>query len=478
VRRFLKHVSAVWVVNATNGILGVVFVPLAVSRLGMEGYGLFSIYTVLSGYMILAELGIGTNLQRLLASNPDENWRRQQLQTVLGLYVVMCVLALSLLPALVYLVPRFIFPVAPEARSLVARITIFAVLEYVMGVPTSVIQNACVADERFGRYARFALASGAVRYGLMFSAVLVFSRPDYVVGLIIARRIVDAPLAYSLMGRLPAGAWRPRFAMPELAAILGHSSVLSIAQVFQVSVVALGAIMVNWFFGIRQLGVYRAAFDLASKVWFFSNTIGVVLFPKFVRMLSRSDERLRLGRLLPDTLVGSWAAFALLAIGGALAGPVALPVIGLAHPEVVTLFVVLFAGVSLNAHANTAYAFMLAAGQYLRAVLLSVLSLGLLVGIFVGTSRTVGTLAIGWAWIGSQSVYAFAADLTALQLAGVSLQPLRDLFGRLAMLGAVGLGVLSGLQHIPAAGGLVGLGVITFVLLKRGNELRSALARS
>ncbi|HET8712394.1 MAG TPA: hypothetical protein VFM23_01790 [Gemmatimonadales bacterium] len=446
-RVFLKNVSAVWVMNLVNGVLGIVFVPIAVHRLGASGYGLFSIYTVLASYVALTDLGIGTNLQRILAGRGkgdgggDDAWRREQVQTAWGFYLLLCAALLLLLIALVRVVPDYLFPVSADSRRAVQWITVLAVLDFVLGVPALLMQNTAAAAERFDRYSRFGLTSGLVRYTLMFAGVLLTRRPEVLVAVITARRLIDVPLALAITGGLPPGAWRPRFAKAPFLEFLRGTSLLSLAQLLQVSIIALPAMLVNWFFGIRPLGVYRATFDLASRVWFFSNTIGLVLFPKFVRMLAAERERLQ--GMLPRLLSFSWMAYAALGLLGALAGPTVLRLFGLRGPEFAALFVVLIAALSWNAHATTAYAFTLAAGRSARAVVLGALGLTLLVAtFFVTRSAGAGLLAIAWSWAVSQLIYAFVADISALRILGVPVRPVEDLVMRVAAAAAVSLVVL------------------------------------
>lgn len=442
--------------NLVNGVLGIVFVPVAVHRLGAAGYGLFSIYTVVAGYVALTDLGVGPNLQRLLAGRPGGKTAGRpeaavhEIQTAWGFYLLLSAGLLLLLIALLHVVPQYLFPVAPESRRVVQWITAFAVFDWVLGLPVLLLQNTCAAAERFDRYSRFTLASGLVRYGLMFAGVLLTTRPEVVAGLIAARRLLDLPLALRITGGLPAGAWRPRFARDSFLRFLAGSSAMSAAQLVQVSVVAVPAVLVNWFFGIRPLGVYRATFDLVNRIWFFSNTIALVLFPKFVRMLAGTRERLALQGILPRLLSLSWIAYGALAIAGALVGPTALRAIGLGGAEYAALFVALIGALSFNAHGTTAYVFHLAAGRPLRAALLGLIALILLLGtFFAARAAGAGLFAIAWGWAASQLVYAFAVDLTALRALEAPVRPLRDAAVRVIIVVAVALAVLTQLAWLP-----------------------------
>jgi len=447
VRAFLRRVSYLSSANVVNGVLGIIFVPVAVRRLGNEGYGVFSIYAVLVGYVALVELGLGKNLIRVLASLHAVEDRRDQLRLAWGLYLTVAATLVVVAPVAAWLVPRVLFPVEPAQRATVQWIALLAIADYVLAVPVFVMQNRCIADEQFDRYSRFVVASGLVRYGISFAAVFAFVDPAQVVAAIVLRRFGDILLARRLMGALPSGAWKPRFDRRDFARMAGHSSALSLAQLLQITVVSVGAMLVNYVFGLRALGIYRAAFDLAAKVWFFSNVVGFVVFPRFVRLLADREGRARLGIVLPSVLQTSWLAYSVLAILAVIVGPWVLPLMGLGGDEYVRLFLLLIVGVSFNAHTNLAYEFLQATGRYRTVAALAAFSLAGLLGTFVAVAGVAGLLAIGWAWLGSQIVYGVVSDARVFRAIAVRGRlTVRDLLARGAGVVAVLLFLSGGLR--------------------------------
>lgn len=459
-RGFARRVSHLSVANAANGILGLIFVPVAVFRLGPEGYGIFAIYTVLAGYVALVDLGVGKNLVRLLAGTRDEQVRRDHLRLALGFYLAVAGALVVLAPLLGWLVPRVLFPVDPEVRWVVQFITLCALGEYALGIPVALLQNRCMADERFDRYSRFIATSGALRYGILFGAVTMFPRPEFVVLALVSRRLIEAPVALAIMGGLPAGSWRPRWEPADFGRMLAHSSLFSAAQLLQLTVVSIGAILVNAVFGLRALGVYRATFDLASRVWFFSNTLGYVVFPSFVRLLGSAEGRGRLAVLLPTGMRISWLAFGVLGVTGVALGPTVLSVIGLRDQAFTVLFVPIIVGVAFNAHTNLAYEFVQAAGRYRAVIGLVALSLTVMVATFALLAGAAGLVAIGWAWLVSQGTYGLVGDGLALGALGRPVAWMREMLVRLLVLGGVVCCVVAALGlAAPAfwAAGLAGL---------------------
>lgn len=417
-RAVLRRVSYVSLANVVNGVLGVVFVPVAVARLGTTGYGLFSIYLVLAGYTPLIDAGVGKNLIRLLGGETRDAGRREHLRSALAVYLSLGALFLVLTPGFAWLVPRVLFPVAAEFRVVVALIVAFAVAEYAVGIPVAMRQNHCLAQEHFGRYATFQVASGSLRYLMGFAAILLLPRSEVVVGFMAGRRVIDVFTSRLILGPLPSGSWRPRFVIAEMRRMVGHSAMLSVAQFVQISVVSAGSVLVNYRFGLAALGVYRAVLDLASRVWLFSNSAGSVVFPRFVHLWVREEGRRRLRTLLPAALQVSWLGYALLGVAGAVVGPLILPLIGLGGPDYGPMFATVVVGTCLMGHGNIAYEFVQATGRYGLAAGLAALSLTLMVGAFVALAPVSGLLAIGWAWFLSQTIFAFVVDGVAIGMLG------------------------------------------------------------
>lgn len=462
-RSSIRNISGVSLANVGNGILGLIFVPVAVKRLGAVAYGEFAIYSILVSYVVLLELGLGKNLLRRLAGSVDEHYQLDQLRLAAGLYVTIAVLLLVTLPGIAYVVPRYLFPVSAELQGTVGRIAILAILDYVMGVPTSLMQTRCVASEQFGRYSRYAITSGAYRYGLGFLALLVTNRADVVVAFMVSRRIIDFWVARRIMGRLPTGAWRPRFNARAFGDLIRSSAALSIAQILQVTIVSIGAILVNRVFGMQSLGMYRAAFDVASKVWFLSNPAGLVLFPKFVRLLANRANMRMLTVLIPALLTLNCLLFSTIAlIASGAAGPV-FSRIGLGDQRYIQLFTLIVSAICLNGHANLAYEFTQAAGKFGNAVLFGVVSLGLLIGTFYVTVHLGPELSIGLAWLVSQIGYTFATDMSVHEILS---PPWRSTLAAFAIrLAAIALMIAGALAVLDGRYGLYAASLIATSIL-------------
>lgn len=472
-KQFVKNVGFVYSVNIINGILGVIAVPLAVHFLGAPGYGIYSIYTIMAAYVALIDLGVTKNLTRTLAGVNESKQYKLHLQTTLGLYIMISVTLLCLLPLLVYIVPTYIFPVSSENIDTVRWIVVLSAIEFIISVPAIMMQSLCVAKECFDRYSAFSFLSGLYRYGLMYLGILIFHEPVVVVALVVGRRFVDIYTARKIMGGLPGGSWAPIFNLRSLKSVIGNSIALSFAQLSQITVISIGSVLVNGIYGLEVLGLYRSSFDIATKVWFFSNGIGLVVFPRFVQTLKDQITRHLLFNQFSLILKASWAGYALLYGLGIILSPYILNLIGLHSPLVQSLFIVLLLGVCINAHANLSYEFLQATGRYWAVAWLGLVALIIMVISFYGLNENVGIMAIGWAWVGSQLIFAIFADsLTLYEIRTSKRKQVLVFFSKTGIFLTILISTLGGLGYLSVVVKYTGIGIIAIVFLYSLLQLR------
>ncbi len=408
--KFLLHLLSVYSANALNGILGVIAVPLVVSVLGGERYGIYSIYAVLASYIALIDCGVTKHFIRLMSSATHPEGKTDFLRKAFGWYLFLALVLAGSLPLLVFLVTRYLFPVPTEYLSQVRWIVILAVIEYVLTIPLMLTQAYTMANLGFGRYSNFIAISGFLRYFLMFLGAWMYKSPVMVVLFLVARRIFELFGARFILLMPPRNAWRPRINILEFFQVLKASSVMSLAQFLQTTVVSIGSVLLNRHFGVAVLGNYRAAFDLSSKVWFFSNGIGLVVFPKFSQILSNTGEREGLLVKMMLWLEKSWVGYLLIAIMAICGAPALLPLIQLGDEQILHFFMLLILGICLNAHTNVSYEYLLADSRYQSVAFLSFGVLIIMYLSYLFLIGSAGPYAIGWAWIVSQAAYALVAD--------------------------------------------------------------------
>ena len=427
--------------------------------LGTAGYGLLSIYMLLSAYVLIADLGVGKNLLRLLSEQPDPERRLHNIRVGLGMYALLCAGWFAVLPALAILVPRFLFPVPIEYLPALRWMVVLATVEFALGIPASLMQTARVAAQRFDSYAGYSLATGLTRNGVMIGAALIFGSPVAVAAALALRKLVDVLIAGKILGWLPRAAWRPVFDLCSFRSMLSQSLALSAALGLNATLMAIGSPLVNARFGLQGLGLYRAAFDLAGKIAFVSNGVTLVVFPRAARYFATVRDMRRAGAVFGIALRCSSIAYLIFAACAVVAAPWVLPFIGLRDATTIAMFPLLIVGLSLNAHSLLANELVQAAGSYRYSIYLNLSALVTLVALFE-TMPVPGLMAIGWAWIGAALVSAMVADALLLSLCatGRSGQASAALVKIVATAACVGLLIFQ--VHLAVLSGTVLAGIL------------------
>ena len=409
-RRFTANVGRIYAAQLVTGLFGVAFVPFAVERLGLEGYALWSVYGILQGYIVLAELGLGKNMVRLLASTDHPGTRLRLLQTASATFVFVAVGLLLAAWPLAVVASDVLFPVAASARLTVRGIALLAVADYLLGIPTAMRVGMTMADRRFDRLASFNAFAGLLRFGTGAAAVGFGWSPLGVVAATVLRRLPEWAVAEAMLEPLPRGWARPRAERDGVHQFVGQTLELSAAQVLQVTVISMGTFLVGWRSGLAGVGAFRAVFDVVAKVWFISSGIGVVLFPTLSGAVSSPSRRAEVAAVLPPLLSLSFAAFAVLAAAGGVATPLAVALLRFDFPEAPAVFALLLGGIVFTAHANVSYELLQSLAAYRRIAVLNAATLVFYVAATWVVPVTSPTVAVAAAWWLAQLASALAAD--------------------------------------------------------------------
>lgn len=405
-----KNLFYVYGVNLINGLAGIAFIPLAIKSLGAEGYGIYSIFVIISSYIYFVEMGVAKYFTRTIAQTVSIEEQSVIMQNAVGSYIRIAQLLVLLTPILFIIVPSIIFPT--NNNLLVSIIVVLASLDYLLSIPTTIQLTYNIGKEKFKNVSKFNLISGLSKHFFLILTVIFTESVLLLICVILLRRIFDIVYARKILVQLPDGSWKPKYLKGEFKKVLSQSLMLSAAQLTQVTILALGTFLVNKNFTIREVGIYKSVFDLATKVWFFSNSLGMVIFPRLSALLKNDKEKVYILNKIPLFNNASWIIYNILFLIVYITLPFIPNFLGIQDMK---LFFLLLFGVCINAHTNLSYEFLQAASRLKEVIYTSCSTIIIMVATFYLCLYDYGFYSIGIAWIVSQCINSFVMDYLVLK---------------------------------------------------------------
>lgn len=271
----VKKLFSVYGSNFLLGILGIITVPILLKNIGVEGYGYYGIYLTLLSYYTLFELGIIKHFTKLISQ------KKTEINGIVSCFYYFTVSMILLFVPFTIIITKFFFGVDWKISILIG---VIASLEYIFYLPTKIYSSYATANKNFERISLFNLISGLIRYILIIFGALVTQNIIWVVALLALRRFFDIKLSKRIIRENVQIFNFNTINKVNLHKVFGYykeSIFLSGTQVLQINLNGMIALIISKFFGVEGLGIYRSTYDLLSKIWFFSNGLGMVVFPYF-----------------------------------------------------------------------------------------------------------------------------------------------------------------------------------------------------
>ncbi|MFD1929265.1 oligosaccharide flippase family protein [Sporosarcina siberiensis] len=411
---FKKNVLSVYSVNLVNGLVGIAFIPLALKGIGVEGYAIYSIFIILTSYIFFVEMGVSKYFTKSIAQSIGKEKQKKEMQLAVGIYLRIAAILILFTPILLYIVPNYVFPVSKQG-NIVEIIIILSVADYLLSIPVAILLTFNKGKENFIIISKYNLIAGLSRHLFLIIGVLVFKSVLPIIFIVLIRRLFDIIYAFKYLDPLPKGAWKPNYQKGEFKIVISQSILLSAAQLSQVTVLAVGTYLVNKNFTITEVGIYKSSFDMAAKVWFLSNGLGMVIFPRFAALLlDRKNIKVLIRKLMLFIRI-SLFAYTLFFVIAVLLVPYISNILLIKD---LYLFYLLLYGVCLNAHTNLSYEFLQASSKLKVIILINFIILLLIIGSFYLLIDLYGIYSIAISWVISQFVYSLIMDYLTLIVVG------------------------------------------------------------
>ena len=350
----IKKLFSVYSSNFLLGILGVITVPILLKNIGTEGYGYYGIYLTIITYFTLFELGIIKHFTKLISQ------KKIEVNEIISCFYYFTISIIVLFIPISVLIINILFGTDWKIGVLIA---IVASLEYIFYLPTKIYSSYATAHKNFERLSLFNFISGLNRYTLIIFGSIITQNVFIIIILLAIRRMLDIKLSRVILKeKIRIFDFRNinKINIFKVFAYYKESIYLSGTQALQINLNGMISLIISKLFGVEGLGLYRSTFDVLSKIWFFSNGLGLVIFPYFV------GSSVGVNKYKKYTFI-SWIFYTLVYTAFILLFPLLNEFLlngSLSNRDDMFLFLFILISVLLVAQGNLSFEFLQAKGNY------------------------------------------------------------------------------------------------------------------
>lgn len=302
---FLGSIAPVFVLLMT--------VPIYISAIGVERYGVISMLWVFFGYVGLLDLGLSrATTYRLAQLGRDRNseyftsyWTSLALNAALGI----------LLAGAFYVIASLGLSITNLSKASISSEISDALPGISILFPFVLLSNTFVgrleAESRFRYLALANLIGSLLLQAAPILAVwaLGVSIASATIGLVIARVIMTLALAtpyilelrHARLGSVSRG---------EAAQLIKYGGWVSVSNIVSPILVSLDQFVIGYFVGARGVAHYSVAYSIVTKFWLLPSAVTRVLFP---RLTAAGDEDRASMASLSLSITG-WLLFPVVAV--------------------------------------------------------------------------------------------------------------------------------------------------------------------
>jgi|GEM_PF-3569371 len=385
----IKKLLTVYSSNFLLGLLGIITVPILLRNIGTDGYGFYALYLTIASYFTIFELGVIKHLIGLIAQKSNKVD-----ELISNFYYVTIAMVTLCIPIIIVIM---ILIIDGDWKKGVF-IGIISSVEYMFFLPTKIYSAYARAHKNFERLSLFNSISGFLRYAILILGSLFTHNVYILITLIALRRLFDVKLSKTIL-KEDLGIFNFRsLSSSNIKKVLGlykESISLSITQALQINLNGMISVIISMLFGLQGLGVYRSTYDFLSKIWFFSNGLGMVAFSYFASNPLGINKNKKFISI-------SWIFYTLLYIALILIYPwVNKYVLNgiLTSKEDILLYVFMLITVLLIAQGNLSYEYLQAKGKYKFLMIVSIvtnISFIILTIITYNFSSNPSTVILSW----------------------------------------------------------------------------------
>jgi O-antigen/teichoic acid export membrane protein len=273
-------------------VLGLIFVPIYIRLLGVEGYGLIGFFMALIAVLGLLDAGMSLTLNRELARSRVETKEGSAADLVRTLELIYWSGSLTV-GALVVVLAPWIVEHWLNRDAIGAAEATWAVrgmgLVVAFQLPVSLYQGGLFGLRR--QVAANLMLAVTATFRVAGGALVIWWFSLGVSGYFMCQALIASVAAAWFARRL----WREvpgvaRFNRKQLSAILPFASAVAANALVGVILTQLDKVILSKFLALEQFGYYTMASFVASGLWAVVIPINTALYPRLVQQLERPDD--------------------------------------------------------------------------------------------------------------------------------------------------------------------------------------------
>ncbi len=276
--------------------VGIISIPILISKLGLERFGILTLLWSVFGYLGIFDLGIGRATTKFVAEHLALN-KLQELPSLIWTSLILMFSFGLLGGVLAYLATPLlvgkVFKVSPDLIGETRRA--FHLLAFIIPfvISTSGIAGVLEAQQRFALINVIRTPASLINY-LGPLPLLFFTKSLFPIVVVLAgtRLLVWSAFFYFCIHSLPG---IKRFQMPQLQRIkqlLGFGGWITISNIVSPIMSYMDRFLIGWLLSMQAVAYYVTPYELVTKLWLIPASLLPVLFPVFSAYANDHEHKL------------------------------------------------------------------------------------------------------------------------------------------------------------------------------------------
>ena len=278
-------------------VMSLAFIPVYVSFMGIEAYGLVGFYISLSAVLAFMEFGMGTTLNRELARYTGRGGADvQSIGNLLRTLEVLIWLSALIIASAGAMLAPWLANHWVNAHTLgqdqVALAIWIMVAAIAARLPFSIYSGGLLGLQRQGLYNAI-LAGGATVKGVGSVVILWAVSPTitaFFAWQLAVELLQSVITAIVLWRALPEGAVRARFGWRHIRSVWRFSAGMMGLSILSPFISQIDRLMVSKMLPLEMMGYYSVACAVAGGIYYIAYPINTAIFPRFSEFIERGAK--------------------------------------------------------------------------------------------------------------------------------------------------------------------------------------------